>query len=129
MAKYNSFEELPVWQNAKTLAIVIYEVSSGGRLSKDFSLKDQIRRCVVSISSNIAEGFERGTKQEFIQFLYIARGSCGELRSQIHIAEEIGYISHKDSIHILNLAQDVSRQINGFIEYLKKSSLKGQKFR
>ena len=129
MAKYNSFEELPVWQNAKTLAIVIYEVSSGGRLSKDFSLKDQIRRCVVSISSNIAEGFERGTKQEFIQFLYIARGSCGELRSQIHIADEIGYISHKDSIHILNLAQDVSRQINGFIEYLKKSSLKGQKFR
>ena len=129
MAKYNSFEELPVWQNAKTLAIVIYEVSSGGRLSKDFSLKDQIRRCVVSISSNIAEGSERGTKQEFIQFLYIARGSCGGLRSQIHIAEEIGYISHKDSIHILNLAQDVSRQINGFIEYLKKSSLKGQKFR
>ncbi|MCD6134936.1 MAG: four helix bundle protein [Candidatus Omnitrophica bacterium] len=129
MARYSSFEELPVWQNAKTLAIVTYKISSNGRLSKDFSLKDQIRRCAVSISSNIAEGFERGTKQEFIQFLYIARGSCGELRSQIRIAEDIGYISHKDSIYIRSLAQDVSRQINGFVEYLKKSSFKGQKFK
>ena len=117
------------WLNAKTLAIVTYKISSNGRLSKDFSLKDQIRRCAVSISSNIAEGFERGTKQEFIQFLYIARGSCGELRSQIRIAEDIGYISHKDSIYIRSLAQDVSRQINGFVEYLKKSSFKGQKFK
>ena len=72
---------------------MIYKVTSQGKISRDYGLKDQIQRAAVSVSSNIAEGFERGTKQEFIQFLYIARGSCGELRSQLYIAKEIGYLN------------------------------------
>ena len=91
MATYNSFEDLPVWNSAKELAILIYGASRKGGLSKDFGLRDQIRRAAVSVAANIAEGFERGTKNELIQFLYLARGSCGELRSHLFIAKDIGY--------------------------------------
>lgn len=128
MATYNSFEDLPVWKEAKELAVLIYRLTAKGKTSKDFVLKDQIQRSVISISSNIAEGFERGTKQEFIQYLYIARGSCGELRSQIYIAKDIGYLDNKEFGKIYNLALKVGKQINGFIEYLKNTKVKGQKF-
>jgi len=78
------------------LAILVYEITSKTKLSRDYGLRDQIQRAAVSVSSNIAEGFERGTRQEFIQFLYIARGSCGELRSQLFIAKEIGCLGNKE---------------------------------
>lgn len=117
-----------MWKDAKELAVFIYKLTSQGKISKDYSLKDQIQRAATSISNNIAEGFERGTKQEFIQYLYIARGSCGELRSQIHIAKDIGYLDSKKFVKIYNLALKVSKQINGFIEYLKSTNVKGQKF-
>ncbi len=129
MATYNSFEDLPVWKEAKDLAVLLYKMTSRGKLSKDFGLKDQIQRSSISISSNIAEGFERGTKQEFIQFLYIARGSCGELRSQIFIAKDIGYFDNANFDTIFKLALKVSKQINGFIEYLKSTNIKGQKYK
>lgn len=127
MASYRSFEELPVWKSACELATDIYRISSSGNLNRDYSLKDQIRRSVVSISSNIAEGFERGAKKEFIQFLYIARGSCGELRSQIHIARNITYLNNIEYKNLVNKIMLVAKQINGFIEYLKKSKTSGQK--
>jgi four helix bundle protein len=128
MPTYSSFEDLPVWKEAKELAVLIYKLTSCGKIYKDFGLKDQVQRSAVSISSNIAEGFERGSKQEFIQYLYIARGSCGELRSQLHIAKDIGYFESKEFNKIHNLSLKVSKQINGFIEYLKKTRVKGQKF-
>jgi four helix bundle protein len=125
---YNAFEDLPVWKEPKELAVFIYKLTSQGKISRDFSLKDQIQRSAVSISSNIAEGFERGSKKEFIQFLYIAKGSCGELRSQIHIAKDIGYLKNNEFVKIHNLTLMVNKQINGFIEYLKTTRVKGHKF-
>jgi len=74
MATYKSFEDLPVWQNARELAVLVYRTTFKGKLKDDYGLKNHLQRSVVSISSNIAEGFERGSKREFIQFLYIAKG-------------------------------------------------------
>ena len=129
MTTYNSFEDLPVWQNAGELASLVYKATFQGKLSKDYGLKNQIQRAVVSVSSNIAEGFERGAKKEFIQFLYIAKGSCGELRSQLYIARDIGYLNDREFKELLDSAANVSKQINGFIEYLKTTEFKGFKFK
>jgi four helix bundle protein len=129
MPKYKCFEDLPVWKNAKDLAVLIYTLTAKGTLSKDFSLRDQMRRSAISISSNIAEGFERGSKQELIQFLYIARGSCGELRSQITIAKDLGFLDNQRASKLISEAVDISKQINGFIEYLKKTNIRGDKFK
>jgi len=86
------FKGLIVWSKAKDLAVKVYKVSSSGALFKDFGLRDQIRKCVVSIASNLAEGDERDTDKESIRFFYIAKGSLAELRTQLQIAFEIGYI-------------------------------------
>jgi four helix bundle protein len=128
MATYNSFEDLPVWRSAKELAVLVYKITSQGKISRDYGLKDQVQRAAISVSSNIAEGFERGSKQELIQFLYIARGSCGELRSQFFIAKEIGYLNNKEFENLYEATKKVSKQINGFIEYLKTARILGQKF-
>ncbi len=128
MPTYNSFEDLPVWRGAKELAILIYKTTSKDKFNRDYGLKDQIQRATVSVSSNIAEGFERGTKQEFIQYLYIARGSCGELRSQLFIAKEIGYLDNKEFEELYDVTKKVSKQISGFVEYLKTTNILGQKF-
>jgi len=124
-----TFEELKVWQKALTLVKSVYRITSNNRFSKDFSLIDQIRRASVSIMSNIAEGFERGSNAEFIQFLYIAKGSCGEVRSQLYVAKELKYISKEEFEGILQMCKEISGQISGFIAYLKGSKLKGEKFK
>ena len=129
MATYKSFEDLPVWQNARELAVQVYRTTSKGKLKDDYGLRNQIQRSTVSISSNIAEGFERGSKRESIQFLYVAKGSAGELRSQLFIAKDIGYMDKSDFKVLLNSATTVSKQIGGFIEYLKTAEFKGQKFK
>ncbi len=129
MPTYKSFEDLPVWQNAKELSVLVYKTTSQGKFREDYGLKTQIQRAAVSVSSNIAEGFERGSKQEFIQFLYVAKGSCGELRSQLFIAKDVGHIENVDFETLLNSATNVSKQISGFIEYLKTSEFKGQKYK
>ena len=129
MATYQSFEDLPVWQSARELASLVYKATFKEKLNKDYGLKNQIQRAVVSVSSNVAEGFERGSKQELIQFLYVARGSCGELRSQLFIAKDLGYLDDNDFDILISSATNVSRQINGFIEYLKTTHFKGQKFK
>lgn len=129
MATYNSFEDLPVWKAARELASSVYRTTLKGKLRTDYGLKNQIQRAAVSVSSNIAEGFERGSKQEFIHFLYVAKGSCGELRSQLFIAKDVGYIDDEDFKILCNFAANVSKQINGFIEYLKTTEFKGQKFK
>jgi four helix bundle protein len=89
------FRELKVWQKGKDLAVEIYKLTNEGNFAKDFGLKDQIRRSVVSISSNIAEGDERDTDKESVRFLFIAKGSLAELSTQLQIASEIGYLDLK----------------------------------
>lgn len=128
MATYRQFEDLPVWKKAKELGIAVYSLTKTGSFSKDYGFVDQIRRASVSISSNIAEGFERGAKTELIQFLYIAKGSCGEVRSQLTIAKELGYIDVDTYAKNYSLCMETSRQINGLIEYIKNSKIQGQKF-
>src|SRR5262250_957362 len=86
------FEDLEVWKEARRMTREIYRLTQDGKFAKDFGLREQIRRAAVSVMSNIAEGFERGGNQEFIQFLYIAKGSCGEVRSQVYIAYDQGYL-------------------------------------
>jgi len=91
------FEDLEVWQEARRLTQTIYRVTRTEKFSKDFSLRDQIQRAAVSVMSNIAEGFERGGNQEFSQFLYVAKASCGEVRSQIYVALDQGYMGKPES--------------------------------
>jgi four helix bundle protein len=86
------FEELVAWQKARSLTSQIYRATETGTISRDFGLKDQLRRAAVSIMANIAEGFERGKPTEFHQFLSIAKGSCGELRSHLYVAVDAGYL-------------------------------------
>ena len=94
MAKrIEQFEDFIAWQKARKLTADIYRVTSEGNFARDFGLKDQIRRAAVSSMSNLAEGFERGRPAEFHQFLSIAKGSCAELRNQLYVALDVGYIS------------------------------------
>ena len=93
MATIRQFEEILVLKKARELTRLIYESTRQGEFSRDFALKDQIRRAAISITSNIAEGFERGGNREFVQFLSHAKGSCGEVRSQLYVALDAGYLN------------------------------------
>ena len=119
MTTAKRFEELEVWQKAKELTNLIYRVSSSGALSRDFGLRDQMRRAAVSIMSNIAEGFESQTQATFIQYLGHAKGSAGELRSQLYIAVEQNYITQDDFNSAISLAESCSKQLARFIQYLE----------
>lgn len=120
MAVYRKFEDLPVWKLAKSLAIQIYEITKKGKFQKDYALVNQIRRAAISISSNIAEGFERGSKKEFVQFLYIAKGSLGEVRTQLQISYELGYINSENLSSVLSQSYDLSDQLGAFISSMKR---------
>ena len=119
MGKIEQFEDIKSWQKARELSKEVYLISDIGNFGKDFSLKDQVRRCSVSISSNIAEGYERQSDKEFARFLYIAKGSCGELRSQIYLALDLNYISIKQAGKLQSQAIEISKMISGLIKYLK----------
>jgi four helix bundle protein len=123
------FEELPVWMRARELVASIYECSGQGRFARDFGLRDQIRRAAVSIVSNIAEGHERDGNRELLQFLSQAKGSCGEVRAQIHVARDQGYVDEDGYRELVRRCIEVSRMLAGLIRYLKASQLKGSKFR
>ena len=127
MAKIERFEDIQAWQRARELAKQIYKISNDGLFARDFGLRDQIRRAAVSIMSNIAEGFERGSNKEFIQFLYIAKGSAGEVRAQIYVAFDQGYIDRKNFNSLNRDSAEISRMISGFISYLSRSDFKGEK--
>jgi four helix bundle protein len=117
-----SFEELNVYQRAKKLTNEIYGCTRKGPFSRDFNLVDQIRRASVSVMSNIAEGFERGTRPEFIRFPFIAKGSCGELRAHLEIAWDQKYLSEVDYVRLRTQARDISGMISNFISHLKNST-------
>lgn len=103
------FEELIVWQRARTLTLAIYGASSAGEFARDFALRDQIRRAAISVMSNIAEGFERYSRADFRHFLSIARGSVSEVRCQLHLASELGYLPAADSAELHELCLEISR--------------------
>ena len=107
------FEDLIAWQRARELTGLIYQVSRQGAFSKDFGLRDQIQRAVVSIMSNIAEGFERGKRTEFHQFLSTAKASCAEVRSLLYVAHDAAYINASTFEELLKLAQEVARIVGG----------------
>lgn len=122
------FEDLEVWISAKDFAVTLYKLTEQGDFKKDFGLKDQMRRASVSIISNIAEGFERNGNKEFIQFLSIAKGSAGEVRTQLYIAKELNYVSETDFNKLNEQITQVSKMLSGFMNYLKQSELKGSKY-
>jgi len=125
--KIQNFEDLNVWQRTRELSGSVYELTKKKDFSKDYSLVDQIRRSSISVLSNIAEGFERGSNKEFMQFLYIAKGSCGEVRSQLYIALDQRYITEEDFNTCKVLCMKISGMISNLINYLKTSNIKGTK--
>lgn len=120
MAK--SFEELNVYQKARGLTNQIYSVTRKASFAKDRALVDQIRRASVSVMSNIAEGFERGTRPEFVRFLFIAKGSCGEVRAQLEIAKDQGYLSSAEHIQLRETAKTISGMSSNLISSLKTAN-------
>lgn len=122
MSKVERFEDLQVWQIAHDLSVAIYGLTRDGEFSKDWGLRDQIQRASVSVMSNIAEGFERYSRQEFKQFLSIARGSCAEVRSQIQLAKSLGYIADSDCSKIYEKCIALSRAIGGLRSSLDRSA-------
>ncbi len=127
MARIERFEDIEAWQKARELTRRVYEMTREGAFAGDFGLRDQIRRAAVSIMSNIAEGFERGSNKEFIQYLFIAKGSAGEVRAQLYVAKDQGFLNDEQFLNLYNMAQQISRQISAFIKYLQNSESKGAK--
>src|SRR6266705_4343581 len=118
MARLERFEDVDAWKVARELTKSVYQVTAAGKFSRDFGLRDQIRRAAVSILSNIAEGFERGGDKEFLQFLSVAKGSCGETRAQLYVALDQAYISVEEYELLFNSAMEVSQLISGLMRYL-----------
>jgi four helix bundle protein len=127
---YKRFEELPVWQASIELALATYAMTAQPAFRGQHSLRDQLERAALSVSNNIAEGFERGTNQELLTFLYISRGSAGEVRSMLCLIERMPAFSGLES-GILNLksrTESISRQLGAWIRTLRDSELKGQRY-
>ena len=129
MGKYKTFEDLEVYKKSMDLVEKIYSTSRLPSFSKDFGLVDQIRRASVSIPSNIAEGMERDGNKELINFLYIAKGSCGEVECQLQIAERLGYIDHPLYTELYNFVVEIAKALGKMILYLKESDFKGKKYK
>ncbi|HQB78562.1 MAG TPA: four helix bundle protein [Tenuifilaceae bacterium] len=123
------FEDLDIWQEARNLCSEIKKLCNKSDFSKDFRLKDQILGSSGSIMDNIAEGFERGGNKEFINFLGIAKGSCGETRSQLYRSLDFEYISKEEFDNLLQKTIMLSKKLSGFITYLKTSEYKGVKYK
>lgn len=113
MSKIERFEDLIAWQKARELAQEIYRITRKGDFARDFGLRDQIQRAAVSVMSNIAEGFERGGRSEFHQFLLTAKASCAEVRSQLYVAFDVGYLDQATFIRLMNMAEEVARIVGG----------------
>ena len=118
--KIEKFEDIEAWKEARKLVNMIYDISAKDNFSKDFSLKNQIRSASISTMSNISEGFDRESDKEFIQFLVIARASGSEVKSQLYVALDRGYIKDSEFGAIYDKVTSVISLINGFIRYLKK---------
>jgi four helix bundle protein len=129
MARIDRFEDIEGWKKGRELRQMVYGFTRRGEFAKDFALRDQIRRAVQSVTSNIAEGFERGGNREFIQFLSDAKASCGEVRDQLYTALDEKYVAKEEFTRAYDLAVETSRLISGFMKYLQQSELRGSKFK
>ncbi len=129
MATVQQFEDLEIWKKARELAKEVYTITFKEPISLDFRLKDQMRGSVGSIMDNIAEGFERASRLEFLNCLSISKGEAGELKSQLYRARDANYIDEQMFADLYNKANDITKMITSFIAYLNKSDIKGQKFK
>lgn len=129
MEKIKKFEDIESWKSARKLTNEIYKATSVGDFVRDFGLKDQIRRASVSILSNIAEGFERGNDKEFANFLAIAKASTGEVRAQLYVALDQGYLATNTFEQLSSLAIEIGELLSGFMRYLSQSTLQGNRYR
>ncbi|WP_350289408.1 four helix bundle protein [uncultured Croceitalea sp.] len=122
MSADKGFEQIISWKKARTLNKEIYRLTKGLEFSKDFALRDQIRRASISISSNIAEGYGRKTDKEFIYFLNIAQASCYEVKSQLYLAFDIAYITKMEFEKVFLNCDEISKTVYGLIKHLTKKS-------
>jgi four helix bundle protein len=129
MSTFKTFEEIEAWQQARTLAKMVYEASGKGAFARDFALRDQIRRAAVSVMSNIAEGFGRGGAREFVQFLSVARGSASEVNAQLYVALDQGYVSKESFGRLQEQATRTGSVLSGLIRYLRTAPMRGSKYR
>lgn len=129
MSTFRRFEDIEAWQLARALTNQIYDVTSEPSFDRDCGLRDQIRRASISIVSNIAEGFERDGDREFIQFLFVAKGSCGEVRAQLYLAHDRKYLSDDQFKMLYAKSVELSRVIAGLIRYLQQSEIAVRKYK
>ena len=125
--KAPNFEALHIYENSRIAVREIYKLTSCGDFSKDYGLRDQIRRAAVSVISNIAEGFDRGSNTEFARFLFISKGSCAEVIAQLTVAYDLGYINEGRYIDMKNNIKKISAMTTNLIKYLKASGYNGKK--
>ena len=125
--KITRFEDIEGWKKARLLTQQIYQVSGAGPFRRDYGLRDQVRRASVSIMSNIAEGFERDGNKEFTQFLSIAKGSAGEVKSHFYVALDAGFIDQSQFADLYRQADETGKLIGGFMRYLHQSDFRGHK--
>lgn len=118
--KIQRFEELNIWKISLKITKEVYDLTAKKDFARDFGLRDQLRRAIVSVSSNIVEGFEKNNNNEFVRFLKIAKGSAGEARNQLHIALVVGYITEKEFEKVGQELEQLSAQIGRFISYLEE---------
>lgn len=129
MATIRQFEDLICWQKARELVKFVYDISKYRSFEMDRGLQDQIRRAAVSVMSNIAEGFDRGTQQEFLNYLFIAKGSCGEVKCQLYIAYDAQYIDISKFRNGIRLCDETSRLLQSFIRKLKEGGKTGLQYK
>jgi four helix bundle protein len=125
----SNFEDLTIWQLARALSKEIYLITDKTEFQRDIRFSSQIRAAVGSIMDNIAEGFSREGKKEFVQFLYIAKGSCAEVQSQLYRSYDVGYVTQTEFANLLKGAKDLEVKITNMIVYLKQTKIEGHKYK
>lgn len=122
--RINKFEDLEIWKIALRATKLVYDLTAKKDFSKDFALREQIRRAIISVSSNIVEGFEKRNNNEFVRYLKISKGSAGETRNQLYIALAIGYINKGEFDKVNELLLELASKIGAFLNYLEKEKSK-----
>ena len=128
MATFKRFEDIAAWQQARALTKKVYDITKVKAFARDFGLRDQIQRAATSVMNNIAEGFERNSNAEFSRFLMIAKGSAGEVRSQLYVALDQGYITESTFQTMYGDSERIGRMIGSLMEYLQRSEMRGSRY-